>query len=119
MTRAALLRKGLKLDITANEPVSLDVQLLGRPRFLRGARSGDVVLTHTKLALGNGKRTVKLKVLRTLRRAERRGLIEPVRVVRQLSRTLARVHVFSRKSGLRQNRDDTNVTSIKRTRDAA
>jgi len=33
--------------------------------------------------------------------------------------TLARVHVFSRKSGLRQNRDDTNVTSIKRTRDAA
>jgi hypothetical protein len=68
VTRAALLRKGLKLDITANEAVSLDVQLLGRPRFLRGARSGDVVLTHTKLALGSGKRTLKLKVLRTLRR---------------------------------------------------
>ncbi|MDB5785029.1 ABC transporter ATP-binding protein [Caballeronia mineralivorans] len=33
--------------------------------------------------------------------------------------TLARVHVFSRQSGLRLNRDDTNVTSIKRTRDAA
>ncbi len=33
--------------------------------------------------------------------------------------TLARVHVFSRQSGLRQNRDDLNVTAIKRTRDAA
>src|SRR6476619_317915 len=33
------------------------------------------------------------KVLRTLRRAERRRLIEPVRVVRQWSRTLARVRV--------------------------
>src|SRR5258705_13864316 len=34
-----------------------------------------------------------VKVLRALRRAERRRLIEPVRVVRQLSRSLARVHV--------------------------
>jgi multiple sugar transport system ATP-binding protein len=33
--------------------------------------------------------------------------------------TLARVHVFSRQSGERQNRDDLNVTAIKRTRDAA
>jgi multiple sugar transport system ATP-binding protein len=33
--------------------------------------------------------------------------------------TLARTHVFCRQSGLRQNRDDTNVTAIKRTRDAA
>jgi multiple sugar transport system ATP-binding protein len=33
--------------------------------------------------------------------------------------TLARLHVFSRQSGLRLNRDETNVSSIKRTRDAA
>jgi len=33
--------------------------------------------------------------------------------------TLARLHVFSRQNGQRLNRDDTNVTSIKRTRDAA
>ena len=68
MTRAVLLKNGLKLDVTPNEPVSLDVQLLARPRFLHGARSGDVVLARTKLALGSGKRTVKLKVLRKLRR---------------------------------------------------
>jgi hypothetical protein len=68
VSRATLLRKGLKLDITPNEPVSLDVQLLGRPRFLRGARSGDIVLARTKVALGSGKRTVKLGVLRKLRR---------------------------------------------------
>ena len=68
VSRAALLHNGLKLDVTLNEPVSLDVQLLARPRFLHGARSGDVVLARTKLALGSGKRTVKLKVLRKLRR---------------------------------------------------
>jgi hypothetical protein len=68
VSRAALLQKGLKLDITPNETVSLDVQLIARPRFLRGARSGDVVLARIKLALGSGKRTVKLKMLRKLRR---------------------------------------------------
>lgn len=68
VSRAALLRKGLKVGVTPNEPVTLDVQLLAPRRFLHGARSADVLLGQAKLALASGKRTVKLKVLPKLRR---------------------------------------------------
>ena len=66
--RADLLSDGLGFGLTPDEAVSLDVTLVARPRMLREARSGDVVIARKKYALSSSKRTVRLKVLRKLRR---------------------------------------------------
>jgi parallel beta-helix repeat protein len=68
LSRADLLHDGLALILDPDEAVSFDAQLTARPRMLRGARSGDVVIARKKLPLAAGKRTTKLRVLRKLRR---------------------------------------------------
>jgi hypothetical protein len=68
LSRASLVSNGLSFELSSDEPVSLDVQLIARPRMLTTARSGDVVIARKKWPMGSGKRTVKLRVLRKLRR---------------------------------------------------
>jgi hypothetical protein len=68
LTRPALLHDGVSFGVTADEAASLDIQLIARPRWLRAARSGDIVIARKKWPLAGGRRAVKIKVLPKLRR---------------------------------------------------
>jgi hypothetical protein len=63
--RAAFL-KGVSARISGNEPVSLEVTLLGKASSASVARTGDVVLAEKKFALSASARSVKLKPKRSL-----------------------------------------------------
>jgi len=59
-------RRGVVARITPNEPVSLELALLGRARTARIARAGDVVLAERNLTLSAASRRVRLKPSRRL-----------------------------------------------------
>jgi hypothetical protein len=65
ITRKRLF-KGVRSRIAVDESASLDVALLGRARFVRVARAGDVVLAERHLARSARTRTVILKPKRRL-----------------------------------------------------
>jgi hypothetical protein len=60
MTRAAFLR-GVGVAVTPSEASRLEVELLGRTGRATLARAGDLVLASRTLALGAGRRTVRLR----------------------------------------------------------
>jgi hypothetical protein len=63
--RAALL-KGVSARISGNEPVSMEVSLLGKASSATVARAGDVVLAQKNFALSPSARNAKLKPKRSL-----------------------------------------------------
>jgi hypothetical protein len=63
--RAAFL-KGVSARISGNEPVSLEVALLGKASSASVARTADVVLAEKNFALSASARSVKLKPKRSL-----------------------------------------------------
>jgi hypothetical protein len=63
--RAAFL-KGVSARISGNEPVSLEVTLLGKARTASVAKTTDVVLAEKNFALSASARSVKLKPKRSL-----------------------------------------------------
>jgi hypothetical protein len=74
ITRAALLRRGLRGAVECARPASLEVRLLAGAGRRRGggigiARAGDVILAERSLPLAGGRRAVRLRVARRLRRA--------------------------------------------------
>jgi hypothetical protein len=65
LTRRNFL-KGVSGRIASNEPVSLEVTLLGRARSAGLARAGDVVLAERNFGMSPATRSVKLKPKRSL-----------------------------------------------------
>jgi hypothetical protein len=69
VARKALLGKGLSVDLTPDEAASFEVALVGKSKSVTLARAGDTTLADAELPLAAGKRTLKLKLSRKLRRA--------------------------------------------------
>ena len=65
--RAKLLRNGVRLTVTPNEPSTLAFQLVGSTRTARLARVGDLVLAERRLRLTAGRRSVTLKLSKRFR----------------------------------------------------
>ena len=68
MKRAALLKSGVSLRLTPDEPAAFRIELLGTLRGARVARPGDLILAERSLALGAGARSARLKLGRRQRR---------------------------------------------------
>jgi Ca2+-binding RTX toxin-like protein len=64
-------RRGVSLTVTPNEPAALFGEALGRGRL---ARAGDLVLGERSLAIGSGKRTLRLRFKKSFVRAINRRL---------------------------------------------
>ena len=80
--RSQLLRRGLTARVGCDEPCSVRVQLLRSARGLRLSRSGDVVVGERLFPRAvAGRRTVRVRVDRRLRRAVRRGTRLTFRVI--------------------------------------
>lgn len=80
--RAQLLGRGLTARVGCDEPCSVRIQLLRSARGLRVARSGDVVLGERLYPQARpGRRGVRVRVTRRLRRAVRRGSRLTLRVI--------------------------------------
>ena len=80
--RSQLLRRGLTARVGCDEPCSVRVQLLRSARGLRLSRSGDIVVGERLYRDAEaGRRTVRVKVNRRLRRAVRRGTRLTFRVI--------------------------------------
>ena len=73
VARRTLLRRGLRGAVECARPASLEVRLLASAGRRRGgigiARAGDVLLAERSLPLAGGRRAVRLRVARRLRRA--------------------------------------------------
>jgi hypothetical protein len=71
--RRVLLRSGLRVVFDCDVPAAVEVRLLARPVRRGGglgvARAGDVVLAEQTLPPATGRRSVRLRVARRLRRA--------------------------------------------------
>jgi hypothetical protein len=65
--RAKLLRHGVRLTVTPNEPSTLAFQLVGSTSTVRLARAGDLVLAARGLPLTAGRRSVTLKLSKRFR----------------------------------------------------
>jgi hypothetical protein len=72
IARTALIRRGLRAAVECDTPAELEVRLLGRATRdgeIGAARAGDVVLAERSLPLAGGRRTVRMRVVRRLRKA--------------------------------------------------
>lgn len=71
--RSVLIKRGLRAAVSCAQPATVEVRLLARAAPRRGvlglARAGDVVLAERALPLAAGRRTVRLRVTRRLRKA--------------------------------------------------
>ena len=99
MTRRALLRRGVRGQVTVSEPADLTLRVLGRLRGARVARTGDVVLVEREPeGQTGGTRRVALKIPRRLRRSLARRLrltlvVEATDAAGNRSRATRRVRV--------------------------
>ena len=74
---SALRSRGLSVAVTPSEAASFSIELCGRLRGARIARSGDVVLGEARLARAAGRRTVRVRVASSQRKLLRkRGKLE-------------------------------------------
>jgi hypothetical protein len=64
--RRSGLKRGLKVRVGADEPISADLELLVAPRHVTIARAPDLALATQSLRRGSGTRTVTLKPRRRL-----------------------------------------------------
>lgn len=62
ITRAKLLRKGVRVTVVPNEQSTLAIELVGSSRIVRLARVGDVILAERRLPLTAARRSVTLKL---------------------------------------------------------
>ena len=67
LSRRNLLRRGVRGNLTPDEPSRFHIALLGSLRGTRIARAGDVVLSERSLPLAGSRRKVTLKIARRLR----------------------------------------------------
>ena len=71
VARGTLLKRGLRVRVRCATPTALEVRLLGRAKRRGGgvgvARAGDVVLAERALRLGDGTRSVPLRIAKKLR----------------------------------------------------
>ena len=64
-----LLKKGLKVTVSSNEPTSFAFQIVGAAKSAKLAKAGDLVVATKSLASGSGKRTVTIKIAAKWRKA--------------------------------------------------
>jgi hypothetical protein len=79
ITRAKLLRKGVRVTVVPNEPAPLAIELVGSARTVRLARVGDVVVAERRLRL-EARRTVTLKLRQRFRNRLTRRFTLTIRV---------------------------------------
>lgn len=66
-----LLRKGIVVTLGSNEPASFEVEVAAAAKSARLAQVGDLIVSAKSLAIGSGKRSVKLTIAKKFRKALR------------------------------------------------
>jgi hypothetical protein len=65
----ALLKKGLKVKVTTNEPASFTFEIVAQTKSAKLAKVGDLVISTKSLRSGTGTRTVTLTIAKKWRKA--------------------------------------------------